>query len=112
MIITPEDKNYYASIQIPFAGAGKVEKEQRTVLKLNDYPYREYGIIEGQLDELSAIAGESFYLGKVILEKNKISSYGKKITLRESMTGICEIITKDRSILERLFEKITYAFTR
>jgi hypothetical protein len=30
--------------------------------------------------------------------------------LRENMSGIGEIITNDRSILERLFEKITYVF--
>jgi len=111
VVITPKDKDFYATISIPFRGAGKVEEGQRVVLKLNDYPYREYGILEGILKDFSPVAGEDYYLGKVEINKNNISSYGKKIRIKENMSGIGEIITNDRSILGRLFERIIYAFS-
>jgi hypothetical protein len=111
LIVSPKNQDYYASIKIPFAGAGKAKISQKTILKFSEYPYREYGVIESKLYELNSIAGENFYLGKVkINNSEKISSYNKKIMLRENMSGIGEIITNDRSILERLFEKITYVF--
>jgi hypothetical protein len=109
LIVSPLEKEYYASMKIPFAGAGKVKELQRTILKLSDYPYREYGFIEGTLATLSPIAGDNFYLGKVVFKKESISSYGNQIILRENMSGIGEIITNDRNILERLFEKVIYA---
>jgi len=110
VVITPTDKDFYASIRIPFMGAGKVEEGQRVVLKLNDYPYREYGILDGILKDFSPVAGENFYLGKVEINKNNMSSYGKKIKIKENMSGIGEIITNDRSLLGRVFERILYAF--
>ncbi|WP_299136867.1 hypothetical protein [uncultured Tenacibaculum sp.] len=112
VVITPKNTSFYALAQVPFIGAGKIENKQRTVLKLNDYPYREYGVINGNVSELNTVSGEKFYLAKVVLNENKLSSYGKQIELQENMTGVCEIITKDRSILQRVFEKVTYAFTR
>lgn len=110
IVVTPKEKSYYATVNIPFIGAGKIEVGQRVVLKLNDYPYREYGILEGILHDFSPVAGENYYLGKVVISKNQISSYGRTIKIKENMSGIGEIITNDRSILGRLFERIIYAF--
>jgi len=112
MVITPTNKNFYAILKIPFEGAGKIEKGQEVILKLYDYPYREFGTLEGHLKEFSPVADENHYLGKVKINLNQISSYGKDIKIKENMGGIGEIITNDRSILGRIFEKILYAFRK
>jgi len=108
--ISSEDQNYYASVRIPSRGAGKVKRSQSVILQLNDYPYKEFGVIKGSLDEFNSIPGEKFYLGKVHLINDE-SNYGKQFQLRENMTGVCKIITNERSVLERIFERITYALT-
>ncbi len=110
IVISPLKKEFYALLQIPFTGAGKVEESSKTILKIYDYPYREFGNITGKITELNSVAGENFYLGKVAIDTKAKTTYNKKIVLKENMTGIGEIITKDRSILERLFEKLIYAF--
>jgi len=110
VVVSPLKKEFYALMQIPFKGAGKVEKSSKAILKIYDYPYREFGIITGKIKELNSVAGENFYLGKVNIDTDMASSYNKEIILKENMTGIGEIITNDRSILERLFEKLIYAF--
>lgn len=112
IVITPEVKNFYATLKIPFRGAGKIELGQKVNLKLNDYPYREYGILKGILKEFSPVAGENNYLGKVEINLEGVSSYGKKISPKENMSGIGEIVTNERSILSRLFEKINYVFRK
>ena len=112
VVITPIDKSFYATIQIPFIGAGKVEEQQRVIIKLNDYPYREYGVLEGILKDFSPVAGENYYLGKVEIDQKSISTHGKKIKIKENMRGIGEIITNDRSILGRIFERIIYVFRK
>lgn len=109
VVITPEKKSFYATINIPFIGAGKVEKGQKVNLKLNDYPFREYGFLEGNLVEFSPVAGKDFYLGRVEI-KSITSNHRKKIKAKENMAGIGEIITNDRSLLGRIFEEITYVF--
>ena len=112
IVIAPKEKNFYATTRTPFVGAGKVKVGQRVIIKLDDYPYREYGTIEGVLSEFSVIAGENYYLGKVNVPARKETSYGKEIVYKENMSGIGEIITNDRNILERIFERLSYAFKR
>lgn len=112
LVITPEDKVFYGQLKIPFTGAGKVKPEQQVIIKLNDYPYREYGVLSGRLSELAPVAGENYYLGKVNINANNHSSFGKNINIKENMSGTAEIVTLDRSLLGRLFEKISYAFKR
>lgn len=112
LVIIPEDKSFYGELHIPLIGAGKIEKGQKIVLKLNDYPYREYGVLQGKIKQFSRVAGENYYLGSVEIEAHRPSSFGKKIDIKENMRGIGEVITQDRSLLGRLFEKLVYAFNR
>lgn len=112
LIVTPKEKHFYGSLNIPFTGAGKVVPGQQVIIKLTDYPYREYGILSGRLTELAPVAGESYYLGKVNFQTGSRSSFAKTINLKENMSGTAEIVTHDRHLLGRLFEKVIYAFKR
>jgi len=110
--IVPYNDSYYATINIPILGAGKVKVGQRVMMKINDYPYKEYGVLEGNLTELYDLSNDKFYLGKVKLSRTDRSSYNRRITIRENMSGVGDIVTNDRSLLERLFQTILYAFKK
>jgi HlyD family secretion protein len=112
LIVTPKEKHFYGSLNVPFTGAGKVVPGQQVIIKLTDYPYREYGVLTGRLTELAPVAGESHYLGKVNIQTASRSSFDKTINLKENMSGTAEIVTHDRHLLGRLFEKVIYAFKR
>ena len=112
IVITPSEKEYHAVLTIPFSGAGKVKENQKVILKLNDYPYREYGYIEGTLQNVSLVAGEQSYLAKVELENNNMTTYKKEVLIKENMGGLGEIVTHDRSILERMLDKVFYVIKK
>lgn len=110
LTVVPHGVDFYAKINIPINGAGKIKKGQRVLIKLNDYPYREYGTLEGTLVDYFSIADDKIYVGKVSLLNNKVAE--SKIKIKENMKGIGEIITNDRSLLERVFENILYVFNK
>jgi hypothetical protein len=112
IIIVPEGDSFYGSISIPIVGAGKVKINQKVIVKLRDYPYREFGVLTGTLTELYPVANEKSYVGKVKFEEINLSSYNKLITIKENMNGIGEVVTNDRNILDRLFQTILYAFNK
>lgn len=112
IIITPKGNSFYGLVSIPIVGAGKLRIGQKVIIKLNDYPYREFGILTGRLEELYPVANEKTYIGKVKFLDSNYSNYNKKITIKENMIGIAEIITNDRNLLERIFEKFLYAFNK
>jgi hypothetical protein len=108
--ITPESPLFKAVVKIPFQRAGKVKTTLPVHLKLNDYPFREFGFLEGRLSLLSDVAGAEYYMATVTLDNGLITTSKTKIVAKENMGGIAEIIVNDRSLLARLFEKIVYVF--
>lgn len=110
IVVTPISQRYKALIKIPLAGAGKVEKDQIVHLKLEDYPFREFGYLESRLLSVANVAGTNNYLANVDLKEVIKTNDGSEIKVKENMIGIAEIITKDRSLLTRVLDKFIYIF--
>ncbi len=45
---------------LPAEGAGKVEPGQKVNIRLDNYPYMEYGMLEGVISHISEIPDEEF----------------------------------------------------
>lgn len=112
VVVTPKLTEYNAVLRIPFFGAGKVQVGQKVNIKLDDYPYYEYGFLTGKMSKISKVASQDHYLGDVTLDNRNKTSYNKVVTINENSKGTAEIITKDRSFLGRIFDKILYVFNR
>jgi len=111
--ITPDTMNFRAELKIPFSGAGKLRTGQKVNIKLNDYPYNEFGVVTGKIVKLSEVANQDHYMGIVVPDElNNRTSYNSTIRIHENALGIAEIITQDRSWLGRLFEKIIFVMRR
>jgi multidrug efflux pump subunit AcrA (membrane-fusion protein) len=110
LTVLPDSTSHFIKANISVEGAGKVRVGQRVLIKLNDYPYKEYGVIEGKLSEFSLISDEKFYVGRIDFKYPDIAKH--KISIKDNMRGIGEIITNDRSLLERVFSNILYVFNK
>lgn len=117
--IIPNKQNFYAVVNMPAQGAGKVKIGMKVHLKLNDYPYDEFGIIKGRVAKISSVTQElmnrsdpnivGIYTVIVEIESNT-STFDKAIIFKNQMPALAEIITKNRSILSRVFDKIQSVF--
>ncbi|NIJ52985.1 HlyD family efflux transporter periplasmic adaptor subunit [Dyadobacter arcticus] len=110
LTVLPDSSSHFIKANISVEGAGKVKLGQRVLIKLNDYPYKEYGVIEGTLSEFSLISDEKFYVGRIDINFREISK--NRIVIKDNMKGIGEIITNDRSLLERVFSNMLYVFNK
>ncbi len=107
--IVPESQSKkIGRLQLPIAGAGKVEVNQKVNIKFDNYPFMEYGMVQGNIKSISLVPSENFYLVQVNLPDTLISNYGKKLQFSQEMSGTAEIITEDISLLSRLFSPIKY----
>ncbi len=112
VVVTPVSQDFKATVKIPAQRAGKIVPEQQVHLKLNDYPYREYGYLEGRLATISNVAGSDYYVGQVHLGVIMQTNNGKDIVVKENMGGMAEIITRKRSLLARVLDKFLYVFSQ
>lgn len=109
--INPEKRgDIFAQITIPFEGAGKVKVGQRVTIKLDGYPYYEFGMVEGIIESISSGSMEKGFPAVVSLPKGAITSYGETLTLDRDLTGTAEVTTEDMSLLKRLLNPLKYIF--
>lgn len=99
---------------IPVAGAGKVKLGQRVNIKLDNYPYMEFGFLEGTVNNISMVPVSDekggYYTAEISLKNNLVTNYKKELPFNQEMQGYAEIITKDRRLIERLIEPLVSIF--
>ena len=117
--IVPRDNDQIIGrIQVPSSGFGKVKIGQRVNIKLNGYPYMEFGVLNGKIKSLSAVPeqiGNSesksiVYIAEVPFHNGLITSYGKEIPMIQQMDGSAEIITEEMRLISRFFNPIISLF--
>lgn len=110
--VLPLDNSIIGQALLPSEGAGKVSPNQNVIIKLDTYPYQEFGVISGKIKSISLIPLEKVYLVSIDLPNKLLSDNGIELNFSKEMSGQAEIITKKRRLIYRLFEKIKYAFDR
>lgn len=105
-IIPPgEVGEMYGKVDLPQAGSGKVEEQQEVIIKFDNYPFHEYGVIRGKVKNKSDIPQENnTYKVEVELIDGLKTSIGKKVSFSQGMQGTAEIKTKEKRFLFRIFE--------
>ena len=103
-IIIPHssDTNYIAKSYIHNQSAGKVEEGQESIIRLDEYPYLEFGQINATLINKSFLPDENGYL----IEFDSLKSNNEKVKVLPGMKGQAKIILENRSLLHRVVDKL------
>lgn len=108
--VVPDDSlQIIGKMYIPSQGFAKVKPGQIVNVKLNGFPYMEYGILKGRIRSLSSIPEVEGYAAEVAFEKGLISSYNTRLKFIQQMDGTGDIITKDQRLLERFLSPLRSA---
>jgi Cold shock domain len=110
--VNPENTQYYARVFIPQNNFGKIKTGEEVLLKLNAYPYREFGIIKAILGFVSSIPTDSGFVAKVILLNGLLTNYKKQLHYTEGLSAQAEIITEDLQLSDRLFNELRAVFKK
>jgi len=112
--IIPEGANsFIGKIKAPAQNSGKIKIGQRVNIRLENYPYTEFGMLEGTVKNISLVPdNDGNYLIDVNLPKKLITSYNKEIAFKQEMRGTAEIITEDLRLIERFFYQLKNIFKR
>ena len=99
-------------MEIPVAGAGKIGVGQQVLIKLDNYPFMEFGIIKGVITSISLIPVNNAYVAVVELPDGLLSNYGNVIPFNQEMGGAASIILEDMSLFERFLQPIRSTIKR
>lgn len=104
--IMPDNISYLGEIYLDQYNLGKVESGQKVVIKLKSYPFEEYGVVRGEVDNISEIDINKQYLVKVKLPYGIVTNLNKKLKFRFGMLGDAEIITKNTKVIDKVIYKL------
>lgn len=106
-----EENTYYGIAMLPADGAGNVKVGEKVNIKVNLYPYQEYGVLNGVVSDISLNSVEKNYLVYIKLPNGLTSEQGKELSFAETMYGSAEIITEEKRLITKLFYKISTLLT-
>lgn len=98
---------------IPIRNAGKLKKGQKVNLKLENYPYHEWGMLKAKVGSISEVPKGGANPGYIVyLTINDLkTSYGKKLEFHQELNGTAEILLKEVTLMERIFYQFRHLWS-
>lgn len=91
-------------MSVPATNSGKIISGEKVLIKLDNYRYQEYGIVEGKVQNISLSPDkDGNYYVDVLLPKGLKTSYNKNLVFDKELKGSAEIVTQDLRLIERFF---------
>ena len=117
-IVPDEGERVIGRLQVPSSGFGKVERGQTVNVRLNGFPYMEFGVLKGAVESMPAVPqtvataeGDTIvYTVEVSFPDGLVTTYGKELPMVQQMDGTAEIITRDRRLIEQFIDPILSLF--
>ena len=109
-----EGKNITGRVKVQSSGFGKVKEGQRVIVRLNGYPYMEFGVLSGVVSSISSVPEQSssglVYTLTVAFPDGMRTTYHKELPFVQEMDGEAEIVTEDMRLIEQFIRPIRSAF--
>ena len=106
--ITPPIEQYVCRAYVPTQGVGKIRRGQKVMIKISAFPYEEFGFFIGEVRGISNAPLDSQYSVEVELRNGLTTTRDFHLPNHALHEGVGEIITSDKSLLVRLFEKLFF----
>ncbi|MCV9926268.1 HlyD family efflux transporter periplasmic adaptor subunit [Flavobacterium sp. LS1R49] len=112
-VIPRNETNYIGKVKAIAQNSGKLKQGQKVNIRLANYPDREFGVLNGNVENISLTPDkEGNLLIDVSLPEGLNTSYNKKIYFQQEMTGTADIVTEDLRLIERLLYQFRDIFSR
>lgn len=109
-VVPDEHQIVFARIFLPMKNFGKAKVGQKVFIKLDGFPYQEFGIVSGEIASISPAPESMHYEVRVMLPSGLTSSHGQTLPFKHEMVGLAEIVTEDLRLVERIFYQLLSAF--
>ncbi|MGO4291282.1 HlyD family secretion protein [Chitinophaga sp. RAB17] len=106
--VMPDDKDILiGGLRVPATNSGKVKEGQKVLLKLDNYPYQEFGMVEGRVKNIAnAPDKDGNYYVNIILPNGLQTSFHKTLPFDKELKGNAEVVTQDLRLIERFFYQL------
>lgn len=109
-LIVPQTTKLLGRMPVSQGGSGKIKAGQPVRIQLDDFPYKEFGVVSGKVQSISAVSREGANLVLIDIPHPLVTSFHKKLLFKQEMVGQARIVTEDIRLLGRILYEIRRAF--
>ena len=113
-VIRTEDRIITGRLKVASSGFGKVQEGQRVIVRLNGYPYLEFGVLSGIVTSISSVPEQSssglVYTVTVSFPSGMETTYHRTLPFVQKMDGEAQIVTEDMRLIEQFIRPIRSLF--
>jgi HlyD family secretion protein len=101
--INSGNETFFGEMAISQSNLGKVEAGQEVLIKLESYPFEDYGILKGKIKYISEVPyKDGIFMSRVEFQVIKTIDLKSSIHLRQGMLADAEVVTQDATLLQRI----------
>ncbi len=103
--VIPDSQSLIGNMTFTVQGMGKIQPGQEVLIRLDDYPYQEFGMLRGYVQQIAPTPDRRQYRAIVSLPDGLLTTHtiGKPLRFRPELTGTADIVTDNRRLLEQAF---------
>ena len=102
-VVPTQKQQFVGKCILPILNTGKLSIGQNVNIKLDNYPYTENGMLQGNVINISVVPNKDTYAVDIDLKNGLKTSYNKTLIYKEQMKGSADIITENISVMDRIF---------
>ncbi|WP_420570905.1 HlyD family secretion protein [Kordia sp.] len=116
-VIPDKIEGIIGRVSFPVQNSGKIKVGQNVIIKLDSYPYQEWGSLTGEIINISGVpqlnpqGGPPAYVAYLKVESLE-SSFEKPIDFKQEMEGTAEIVVEELTVMQRIFYQLREVFSR
>lgn len=109
--ILPKQEDLLGRLVVPAQNSGKIKPDQKVIIKLDNYPYQQFGVVEGKVKNISLSPdADGNYFVEISLPHDLKTSHNQEIEFNKEMRGTAEIVTENLRLIERFFYQFRKIF--
>ncbi|MBK1989777.1 HlyD family efflux transporter periplasmic adaptor subunit [Sphaerospermopsis aphanizomenoides BCCUSP55] len=114
--IVPEGEEMVLEVKVLNRDIGFIRQNMKAKVKLATFPFQEFGVVDGEVLQISPNAVVDKELGLVFPTRIKLNQHsmnvrGQEVEFTPGMAANAEIVTRKKSILTFIVEPITRRFS-
>lgn len=118
--VLPPHNNLIGEADIPAHGVGKIRIGQEVNVKLDEYPYDEFGLLKGVVKRIAPLSKKKqgneptteTYQVQISFPNGARTNFGRYLDLNFESKGSAEIITAPKRLIQRLFDNLKASATK
>lgn len=106
LLVVPPVSKFEVQLKLPTWGAGKLEKGQRVIIRLDAFPSKEFGFLQGEVTNVVPVLVDNQYRANVVLTSRLVTNTGYELAVQPLMQGEAEVFMQDKSLFQRVFSSL------